>query len=426
LTRFSQVLPIPADEGNPETSILRIQLASSELRRLLPAQPGTAAHCHRVAALSREMASRLPLSWKALNTLEHAALLHHTSPILLEIPPDLSGVLRLFHAGGRGEGDRTARTLACLLLLADSIDQQFESLAWEPRPLASLWEELEQISGLAGELVWNAGCAALREPYRVTDVQTWDLPVHAPIMKEVITGLCAKPDCDVAFLAKLAARDPVLAGNVLTTANSAWFGRRTPVRSVSQALAYIGADEGRRVLLALALKPLYGSARLAALWRHSIEMASLCESLAIARGFLKPAEALMLGLVHDVGRVALLRHSSSANRAFGRLTSRQCPPVYAEQLLFGKDHGEIGAEILESWGLPADLIAAVRHHHAPADCESLAASALYLAEFWSACDEDLPSARHLDYAQRRLGCSLEMLAQIGRGASSLSDLLSVA
>ena len=411
---------------------MRIQLANAALRRLMPHSPATAAHCHRVAALSLETAHRLPVSWRALNTLEHAALLHHTPPPRFgdsqnELPGELEAVLRRFHGADRGASERVPHMLAGILTLADALDQQMESLSWEPRRSEAIWDELAPLSGLAGDAVWAAAQAALQSPHRLTETHHWDLPVHAPVVKEVVTELRANPDCDLAFLAALASRDPVLAGNVLATANSAWFGRRTRVRSVSQAISYIGTDAARRILLALALKPLYGSARLAALWRHSVAMAGLCESLAAITGFLPPGEALTLGLVHDIGRVALLRHpATAASGAFARLLARHCPPLYAEQTIFGKGHEEIGASILELWDFAPDLIAAVRTHHHPADCDSPSSAALYLAEFWSATDEDLPSGRHLAAAQRRLGCSLEMLARADRGPHPLAHLLRVA
>jgi putative nucleotidyltransferase with HDIG domain len=344
----------------------------------------------------------------------------------VELPDDLAALLTAFHGFGAGALERETALLAKVLILAEAIDQQFESLAWDPRPVSQLWDELAELSGAVGEAVWKAAATGLRHPYRLEPGRPWDLPVHAPVVREVVVGLREHPDCDVNFLSRLAGRDPMLAGNVLAAANSALFGRRTPVRSVSQAIAYIGADTCRRILLALALKPLFGSARLASLWRHSLDMAGLCESLAVATGFLPPAEALTLGLVHDIGRVALLRHSSPANSAFARITEQDCPPLYTEQLLFGEGHDEIGARILESWGFAEDMVEAVRAHHRPADSDSPAAAGLYLAEFWSATDEDLPSARHLERAQRRLGCSLEMLSDAARSEHPLSDLLRVA
>jgi HD-like signal output (HDOD) protein len=381
--------------------------------------------------------------------LEQAALLHHADPVLFrgnsldrlmgavppdapararvmpEFPRDLAEVLEAFHSPGRTVKSDTV-VLSGLLLLADALDQQWESLAWEPRAISQAWDEMGELSGLAGEAAWTAFERALRHPFSVSPDRSWDLPVHAPIVREVVASLCHEAACDVAMLARLAARDPVLSGNVLATANSAWFGRRTPCRNLKQALAYIGPETGRRILLALALKPLYGSARLARLWRHAVEMAGYCESLAEMTGFIPPADAMVLGLVHDIGQVALLRHSGRANLALARLEEGGIPILYAEQLLFGTGHPEIGAAILENWGFAPDVVKAVRFQHQPADCKSDAAAALYLAEFWAETDEDLPSTRHLGFAQRRLNCSIERLARVARGKSPLSEILKVA
>ena len=83
---------------------MRIQLSSSELQRLLPVSPGTAAHCRRVAALCREIGARLPLSWRAMVVLDQSALLHHAERARFEeeIPEDLDALLSAFH--GRPSG----------------------------------------------------------------------------------------------------------------------------------------------------------------------------------------------------------------------------------------------------------------------------------------------------------------------------------
>lgn len=404
---------------------MKIQLATSELQRLLPVSPGTAAHVRRVATLSREVGSRLPVSWRALSTLEQAALLHHLPERQREkheLPEDLAAVLRAFD-GGVDAATGTSRLLSRVLLAADAVDQQLESLGWDPRPIETLWEELADFAGLVGGTVWKAVRAALRHPWRPPAGRQWPLPVNGQVVAEVVAAL-RRPEIEVPEMARLASRDPVLAGNVLAAANAAWFGRRSPARTVREAIAYIGPESGRRILLALTLRPLFGSARLAALWRHAVEMAAWCESLAAMTGLMDPAEAMLLGLIHDIGRVTALVRGSA--EAYTRLIERGCPPLYTEQLLFGEGHGEIGADILESWGFAGDLAEAVRFHHHPAECESRTAAMLYLGEFWSAGDEDLPSARHLDGAQRRTGCSMETLALAGGRGDTLGDLSIVA
>jgi putative nucleotidyltransferase with HDIG domain len=434
---------------------MRLRLTSADLQRLMPADPATAAHCRRVAALAREIAGRLSMSWRSVETLEQSAMLHHTAPILfnhgsvarllrdvmppqdgalrrnggdLSIPEVQAAVLDEFHGQGRrrGEAERGTRRMAEILELSNLLDEQCESLDWDCRPITEIWVQLEGLRGIIDPEVLAAAREALDAPFRLGKPGAWALPVDTTAAGDVIRGLRENPGLDVGPLTRLASRDAVMAARVVSLANSAWYGRRSPARTVGQAIAYIGAEAASKVLLALAVKPLFASAKLSELWRHSVSMAAFCESLARAAEFLNADTALLLGLVHDVGRVAIQTRPAGAMAAYTRLAERTCPTVLVEQMLFGEDHGEIGAGILESWNFPADLVEAVRHHHHPAISSSPGSAGLYVAEFWSESEEDLPSARQLGAALSRIGCSMETLAQVQRSARNLSDLLRAA
>jgi hypothetical protein len=177
------------------------------------------------------------------------------------------------------------------------------------------------------------------------------------------------------------------------------------------------------MLLALALRPMFTSPRLAGLWRHSVEIAQCCEGIAKATGIMPGEEALLLGLIHDIGRIAIQNAPAPAARAYARLEQKGCPPVYTERLLFGCQHGEIGGSILSGWHFPESMIQAVQYHHRPADCGSIPAALLYLAEFWVDPDEDLPSARHFHAAAHRIGVSVEMLSRAAKDDIALTALL---
>ena len=59
--------------------------------------------------------------------------------------------------------------------------------------------------------------------------------------------------------------------------------------------------------------------------------------------------------------------------------------------LSGRCHGEVGSETLTQWKFPAEIIEAVRWHHRPERSELPLSSLLYLAEFVTESQEDLPS-----------------------------------
>jgi HD-like signal output (HDOD) protein len=405
---------------------MKLQLTHQELNRLLPSEPGLAAHCHRVAALSSEIARYLPFNLRSGVVLEQASLLHHLRLRRRsgDLPEAVETALRAFHQIGRRSREKTARQVAEVIAVSNLLDEQLEMLALIPQPISEVWAGLRELEGMIDGAVLGAAAKALSPCCR--PVESWaadDLPVNSAAARDIFVTLSRKPDCDVPFLARLAGKDPVIAGSLIQAANSALFARRTPVRSIPQALAYVGTEFARKALLALALKPLFASARLAGLWKHSVMMAEFCAGLAPSSGILPSDEALLLGLVHDVGRIAVQQTRGSAAVAYARLLEKGCPPAYIERLLFGCDHAQIGGLILAEWNLPPGTIQAIAYHHRPADTESAAAAFLYLAEFWLDPDEDLSSARHFQAACRRTGFSMETLGKAGKIDFGLSAVL---
>jgi len=83
-----------------------------------------------------------------------------------------------------------------------------------------------------------------------------------------------------------------------------------------------------------------------------------------------PGEAFCAGLLHDIGRPILIQALVDL-RVILRVKLRQVFELSPEAVRGAgtSRHGEIGAQLLSSWGLPAKLVAAVRWHHAPAGVE---------------------------------------------------------
>jgi putative nucleotidyltransferase with HDIG domain len=282
------------------------------------------------------------------------------------------------------------------------------------------------LRGLFEPDVLSAARKALDAPFHGVTPDSWILCINASVARDVFRSVRTNAECEIEFLAELAGRDPVLAGKIIQAANSACFGRRAPARSILGAIAYIGSNDTRRLLMTLVLQQMFVSAKLMRLWRHSVQVAAYCESLARDKGLMPPDEALLLGLVHDVGMLAIQTQSRSALDAHARLCEHGCPVVQVEQLLFGEDHAEIGSRILASWQFPSEFVEAIRYHHRPADSGSLGAAALYAAEFRVEDDEELPSVRHLNCALERIGCQMDGLPAIECAESPFLNLIRTA
>jgi HD-like signal output (HDOD) protein len=188
----------------------------------------------------------------------------------------------------------------------------------------------------------------------------------------------------------------------------------------------VGTVTARRVLMAAVLRPLFASSGLRRHWSHAMRSAHYCSELARRTTFLSEGEGLILGLLHDLGALATEFLDRERRNARARLEERGCPAAYTEKLFFGADHGEIGSRILGGWGFPEHLVDAVRYHHQPERSDGPLAAFLYLAEFWSGQDEDLPSFYRVDHSLARTGLSVESLTQVRSSDDTFKALSSVA
>jgi HD-like signal output (HDOD) protein len=316
-----------------------------------------------------------------------------------------------------------------IVRLCEILDEQLESLPFEYRHIDVLLDELETIAKMEGvrrELVEVVRSLRYRELESGADLGR-HLPVEAGLAQQVFRALGNEREYDVADLETLAQRDPVLSGSIIRVANSALYSPDRRIGTVRQGISYIGTVATRQLLLAAVMRPLFVSAGLLRLWTHAVQMGQLYGSLASQTDVIAPGEALLLGLVHDIGSLAVHMLPRAVVERYQRLTEHGgCPPAYVEQLLFGADHGELGAGILDSWRFPEHLVEAVRFHHQPERSASMTVALLYLTEFWSGLDEDLPSFVRVEGCTRRTGLSLESLACVRIPQDALYLLRTVA
>lgn len=365
---------------------------------------GLEAHCRRVAAYCREMAVGMKLPTRLRLLLERAAKSHHDHPpstgaleaMLRDcLKPERAEQRPPFHA----RPTPLQPPLAAILEMADQFDEDIEFAPYADEPLGDI---LANSSSPAVSYVLPHLRKCSREDLFALVPR---LPVCPARALEVI-GMASKGEVCFDDLVSIAGSDPVLAGSVLQVANSAAFARSAPARDVQQAVMYIGTTRASQVVLAAALKPLLTMRGGDALWRHSIESAVVAELLAQRTSRMDPHEAYLLGLLHDAGKLLLGIAPASARACKLKLMAAGVPEQVAEIITFGADHAIAGADVLRSWRLPDDYVAAVEFHHQPERSANEASALLYLVEFCTDSEEDLPSDVRMRCALDRVGLTL--------------------
>lgn len=179
-------------------------------------------------------------------------------------------------------------------------------------------------------------------------------PLPTAITK--LMQLTQRKDIGLKEISSTISSDPVFSVEVLRLANSAMIGAMSEIRSISQALALIGIDRVKGLALTVGMRGIMGkSASAPALrssWRHTLATAILAEEIA-DKVYIDPSEAYTAGLLHEIGRIALI---TSAPQKYAAILEAE--PESTEQLLaqergaFGLDHREAGVELVRKWNLP--------------------------------------------------------------------------
>jgi len=199
-----------------------------------------------------------------------------------------------------------------------------------------------------------------------------------PTLYQKIVEVLQEPDASLAAVGEVIGQEPAMAAKVLQLVNSAFFGLRREVSDAREAVSFLGLETITALVLSVhvfaELKEATGdSFPIEALWSHSLAVGSMAKQIALAETGEKRIgeEALMAGLLHDVGKLILRVNAAEQYREVDLSVSRgDCDLLTAETRVFGTTHAEVGAYLLGLWGLPDGIVEAVAFHHRPEACPS--------------------------------------------------------
>ncbi len=195
-----------------------------------------------------------------------------------------------------------------------------------------------------------------------------DLPPLPSVVLELITSL-GRDELGASEFASKISRDQALAAKTLRLANSSFYGRGRQVRSVAEAITVLGLRTVRCVVTAAGMAgsfPRQAAFDHDSFWRHSVGSALCAQALAGELGRDDVDLAFTVGLLHDIGRLALASAFAPAYAAVARWQrAKDCPGDVAERAVLGIDHAAVGGLMARQWNFAPVIVDAIHHHHAP-------------------------------------------------------------
>lgn len=200
------------------------------------------------------------------------------------------------------------------------------------------------------------------------EIVAWvgDLPPLPHVAAQALS-LIEDPDTTAAKLTELLGGDTALAARVLKIANSAMFSRQREITTINQAIMTIGFKTLKGIIVAATLRQLnrkFGKVE-QMLWENSTCTAMAARTIAARLKRPYAEEAFLLGLLHDLGKLVLMRQVSKEYQAIVDKTCKGKFFVDTEQQDFGFAHPLIGALVAKKWNFSLETCQVILHHHDP-------------------------------------------------------------
>ena len=183
-----------------------------------------------------------------------------------------------------------------------------------------------------------------------------------PALANQVIELAADPEIQVGKLTGVISKDQVLASRLLGMANSALCAPLMKISTVNEAIVRLGTSAARNLVITgcfasqLHDPGIYGPAG-PALAEHAIGTAYAAQLIAVQIGDEDPDEAFLCGLLHDIGKLVILK------MAYDEGCRGRSIPSEERSALIASWHAIVGGLALTRWHLPVDLDDAVMYHH---------------------------------------------------------------
>ncbi|MBV6323900.1 HDOD domain-containing protein [Duganella violaceipulchra] len=177
-------------------------------------------------------------------------------------------------------------------------------------------------------------------------------------------------DAGMPELAALIAKDAAMTSKILTVANSSAYHRNARVVGLEQSLVSLGTDMIKTLVISESVFqtfnsfPHSSSTDLRGFWKGSLTTAVIARDIARQMEYPHVEEAYLAGLLHNVGRLALLA-TAPKEYAFNFMARDDEDLCAVEQRTLQITHSEAGAWLIERWHLDSFLADSVLYHHEP-------------------------------------------------------------
>ncbi|MBI1785961.1 MAG: HDOD domain-containing protein [Acidobacteria bacterium] len=194
------------------------------------------------------------------------------------------------------------------------------------------------------------------------ETRPWALKILPPFPQVAVRllDILSQEDAVIKQVVELVRMDPAFGAEILRLANSAAYGFRSQIDSLGHAIVLLGTERVKALTMTVAVgtyaKKAFKIDALKRCWHHSLAAAFLTEEMAAACTINRD-RAYTAGLLHDIGRLALLvGYPVEYSHLITVANENSLDIIEVERSMFDLDHCEAGRWLAEDWKFPAELL----------------------------------------------------------------------
>jgi putative nucleotidyltransferase with HDIG domain len=199
-----------------------------------------------------------------------------------------------------------------------------------------------------------------------------DLPSYPTLYGLIVREMQSK-EASLKKVGYIISQDVSMSAKILQVVNSAFFGLPQKIADPQQAAVYLGIDTLKALVLSVDVFSSFTEDAescgfsLAEMTRHSLMTGRLAKDIAraITTDGKVAEEAMIAGILHDIGKLILLKVPRQYKQVDDFVKQNECSRVDAEYAVMKTSHAELGAYLLGLWGIPDNVVEAIAFHHNP-------------------------------------------------------------
>ena len=189
-----------------------------------------------------------------------------------------------------------------------------------------------------------------------------------PTVAVEILELAKNSEAGIPEFVEVVRKDPALCTRIMGYVNSPLFGCTRTILDVNKAVSMLGRSRTVTQTLGFYLTddvkawPMKRHYEL--YWLRSAVIAVTAQILAEKKGLAKNIDFFLVGLLLDVGQLAMLRTIKDHYWQIYEMYVEEGSDLFElEKSALGFDHAQVGARVLEAWNLPNEITSLVANHH---------------------------------------------------------------